>query len=100
MDVLSVLEGSLHSRDEGEVPGMLLQWLHGGAELQRMDSGLVLDPFLGLGLVGVEPADEPGKLCFLFPGKKAAAVDAIGDVEHHHFLIRLLPFLEGLGRGQ
>ena len=79
---------------------MLLQRLHGGAELQRIDSRLVLDPFLGLGLVGVETTYEPGELCFLFSGEETTPVDAIGNIEHHHLLVRFLPGLERLGRRQ
>ena len=94
MDVLPVLEGTLHSGDEGDILGMLLQGLHGGAELQRIGPGLVLNAFLGLRLVGIESTYEPGKLCFLLPGEESTAVNAVGDVEHHHLLVGLLPRLE------
>ena len=100
VDVLSVLERPLHSGDESDVVRMLTQGLHRRTEFQRGDAVLVFNTLLLLGLVCIEASNKSGELGLLLTGEESAPVDAVGDVEHDHLLVRLFLLLERLGGGQ
>ena len=100
VDVLSVLERPLHSGDESDVVRMLAQGLHRRTEFQRGDAVLVFNTLLLLGLICIETSNKSGELGLLLTWEKSAPVDAVGDVEHDHLLLRLFLLLERLGGGQ
>ena len=98
MDVLTILVGAVQTRDHGDVLGMLGQGLHRGGELQRIDTGIVLDSFLVLGLVGVESTHETGQNRIFLTWEKVAAQDTVGEVHHDELLGRLGRY-RALGQG-